>query len=281
MNKELLKSVTTEVIDENTVKYIAPEVVDEDGFDVLRFELNNYEGPLDLLIDLIKDSKIDIEDIFVSKITEQYLAVMRSWEFLDMDKASEFISTAATLLEIKSKHLLPRDEEDDEIDDVESDFKRQIEEYMLFKEASELLKPYEKINKFYREPKYTDDDSRIIVNDFSFDKLVSAFALMLHKVEVSEIVKDTTPKEIVRDRFTVADKIKYISEVVKKQNSVSFFSLFEEDYTKSEAINTFLAILELLKKQFISAEQGELFSDIIITYKGEEEGDIGELETEY
>ena len=225
--------------------------------------------------------KIDIENIFVSKITEQYLAVMRSWTFLDMDKASEFISTAATLLEIKSKHLLPRDEDDDTIDEVESDFKRQIEEYMLFKEASELLKPHEKINRFYREPKYTDDDSRIVVNDFSFDKLLNAFASMLHKMEVSEIVKDTTPKEIVRDRFTVADKIKFISQVVKEKGEVSFFSLFEEDYTKSEAINTFLAILELLKKQFIAAEQNELFSDITITYKGEEVEDLGELETEY
>ena len=198
-----------------------------------------------------------------------------------MDKASEFISTAATLLEIKSRHLLPRDEDDDTVDEVESDFKRQIEEYMLFKEASELLKPLEKINKFYREPKYTDDDSRIIVNDFSFDKLLNAFASMMHKIEVSEIVKDTTPKEIVRDRFTVADKIKFISKIVKEKQTVSFFSLFEEDYTKSEAINTFLAILELLKKQFIAAEQTELFSDITITYKGEEVEDLGELETEY
>lgn len=280
MSKEDLKNVTKEIIDDNTVRFIAPQN-DEDDFDVTRFKLENYEGPLDLLLDLIKDAQIDIKDIFVSEITEQYLAIMKSWDFLDMDKASEFVTTAAALLERKSAWLLPSDEDQEEEIDPENDIIKQLEQHKLFVEASQLLKPYEVINRFTREPHYSDEDAITVVRDFSFEKLVTAFAQMLHKVE-SVSTDDNAPKEIVRDRFTVAEKVLFISQLVKEKGEVRFSQLFEEDFTKSECINTFLALLELLKKQVVNATQDGLFQDIIVSYKGEQEAqEIGELDTDY
>ncbi|MFQ6724552.1 MAG: segregation/condensation protein A, partial [Clostridia bacterium] len=101
-------------------------------------KLDNFEGPLDLLLHLIKEAKIEIKDIFVSEVTEQFLQYMNNLEVLDVDKASEYLNMAATLLEIKSKSILPRIEEfTDDIEDPEQALIRQLEEYKLFKEASE------------------------------------------------------------------------------------------------------------------------------------------------
>ena len=121
--------------------------------DAYKFQLDNFDGPLDLLLHLIKVAKIDIKDIFVSKITEQYMKYMEDIDNIDVEKASEFISMAATLIEIKSKKLLPKPvEETLDEEDPEQKLIRQIEEYRLFKEASEKLKEIEDINRLYKEP---------------------------------------------------------------------------------------------------------------------------------
>lgn len=250
--------------------------------DVFNFKLENFEGPLHLLLALVKAAKVDIEDIFVSDITSQYLELMQQdMTNIDMDKATEFVQMAATLLEIKSKALLPKI--DDELDEgEESDeerIKRQLRELELFKQASQMLKPLETLNRFYREPDYTEDDSRTVIKDFSFDKLLDAFAMLLHKVDNAP--KTPEPKQIIRDRFSVAEKLYMISVTIREKKTVRFFELFEADYTKSEIINTFLAILELLKKQVVSATQDEAFGDILLTLKeGGEEID-GETDANY
>ncbi len=252
-------------------------------FGVYNFKLENFEGPIHLLLALVKAAKVDIEEIFVSDITSQYLALMQQdMSNIDMDKATEFIQMAATLLEIKSKALLPK--MDDELDDgEESDedrIKRQLRELELFKEASTLLKPLETLHRFYREPEYTEDDTRTVIKDFSFDKLLDAFALLLHKIDNKP--KAEEPKQIVRDRFSVAEKLYMISVAIRQKKEMRFFELFEEDYTRSEIINTFLALLELLKKQVISAQQEESFGDIKLTLK-DEEGEIedGQPDSDY
>lgn len=250
--------------------------------DVFTFKLENFEGPLHLLLALVKAAKVDIEDIFISDITSQYLTLMQQdMSNIDMDKATEFVQMAATLLEIKSKALLPKI--DDELEDgEESDedrIKRQLRELELFKQASALLKPLETLNRFYREPDYTEDDSRTVIKDFSFDKLLDAFAMLLHKVDNTP--KAPEPKQIIRDRFSVAEKLYMISVAIKEKKTLRFFELFEDDYTKSEIINTFLAILELLKKQVVSAKQDELFGDIILNLKNEGEEIDGETDANY
>ena len=109
-------------------------------------KLDNFEGPLDLLLHLIKEAKIEIKDVFVSQVTEQFLEYINGVEFLDVDKASEYLNMAATLLEIKSKSILPKIEEYlDDIEDPETMLIRQLEEYKLFKEASTKLKEQENV----------------------------------------------------------------------------------------------------------------------------------------
>ena len=250
--------------------------------DVFMFKLENFEGPLHLLLALVKAAKVDIEDIFISDITSQYLALMQQdMTNIDMDKATEFVQMAATLLEIKSKALLPKlDDELEEGEESDEDrIKRQLRELELFKEASSLLKPLETLNRFYRDPDYTEDDSRTVIKDFSFDKLLDAFAMLLHKVDTKP--KAPEPKQIIRDRFSVAEKLYMITVAIKEKKTLRFFELFEDDYTKSEIINTFLAILELLKKQVLSAKQDELFGDIALTLKNEGEEIDGETDANY
>ncbi len=237
--------------------------------DAYKFKLDNFDGPLDLLLHLIKQAKIDIKDIFVSKITEQYLEIINNIENIDVEKASEFISMAATLLEIKSKKLLPKpaevlpDEEDPELRLI-----RQIEEYKLFKEASEKLKQIEDVDRLYKQPEKSVGEFKYILPDkLSLELLTQAFYKLLERQTVK--TQEITERKIVKDRFTVAQKIAQIKDDLITKKHFKFSQLFESDYSKSEIINTFLALLELLKGQLITAVQPSAYADIEI-YKKEE-----------
>lgn len=239
------------------------EILEETEENDYKFKLNQFEGPLDLLLHLIKITKIDIRDIFLSDITEQYLEIMKDIDEVDIDKASEFINMSATLLEIKSKQLLPREEEQTEEESPEERLIRQIEEYKIFKEQSEKLSKFENVNKLYKAP----DDS---VGEFKYelpeklsvDALIKAFTEMMQKMTIkAEVVQE---KKISKDRFTVAQKISQIKDVLLTRKNFKFTDMFEDNYSKSEMINTFLALLELLKRQYITVVQGGLFEDIDI-----------------
>lgn len=232
----------------------------------IKFKLDQFEGPLDLLLMLIKNAKIDIHEIFISEITEQYLEIMKDIDEIDVEKASDFIDMAATLIEIKSKKLLPKPEVlDEDAEDPEQKLIRQLEEYKIFKEASEKLKVIEDVNKFYKEPEKAASGFRYELGDLSFEKLIDAFSLLMHKVSAkSEQIQE---KKIVKDRFTVAQKIAQIKDGLLKKDKFMFSELFEEDYSKSEIINTFLALLELLKNQLILVNQAEPLADIEIVKK--------------
>ncbi len=239
------------------------EILEETEEDDYKFKLDQFEGPLDLLLHLIKITKIDICDIFLSDITEQYLEIMKNIDELDVEKASEFINMSATLLEIKSKHLLPRDPVDEDVEDPEERLIRQIEEYKLFKEQTEKLSQIENINKLYKAP----DDS---VGEFKYelpeklsvDALIKAFSDIMQKMTIkAEVVQE---KKIVKDRFTVAQKISQIKDLLLERDRFRFTDMFESSYSRSEVINTFLALLELLKRQYITVTQNSLFEDIDI-----------------
>lgn len=256
-------SENEEIIENENLDYVS---------DQFKVKLKDFEGPLDLLLSLIKSAKIDICQIFLSDITEQYLSIVKFDDSLDAEAASEFIDMAATLLEIKSRKLLPKPQAEiiGEEEDPEVKLIRQIEEYNLFKEASEKLKGIEDTGKFYKEPDPSAGEFRFVLPEkLELDSLISAFSKIMFKATV----KAQTPQErkITKDRFTVAQKIGHIKDLLLIKNEFKFSELFEEDYSKSEIINTFLALLELLKGQVISVKQSGNFTDIDITKRENKE----------
>ncbi len=232
--------------------------------DKYRFKLDNFEGPLDLLLHLIKGSKLDIMTVKLADITEQYLEYMQDLDSIDMDRASEFITVAATLIEIKSKHLLPVEtSEEEEEEDSEALLLARLKEYELFKETGARLREIEDINKLYRAPGKETEKVKIIMKDMVLDKLLDAFASLLARQQArgKEVEQ---PKKIVKDRFTVAEKIVSIRSYAREHRRFPFEELFSSDMTKSEMINVFLALLELLKLQTVRVEQLGIFKQINI-----------------
>ena len=245
------------------------EVIDASQSERLEFKLDNFAGPLDLLITLIKKDKIEIEDVEISKLTEQYLAVMQDITAVDMEAASEFIEYAAYLIELKSKKILPKVEvqEDDEFDE-EYMFKLRLREYQMFKEVNEKLKTYESNDKFYKAPEKEANKFRIILKDMQLDMLLDAFVGIMHKVNKVEKAKES--KEVARESYTVEQKISTIKDTLISRNKIKFSDLFLESTSKEEIITTFMALLELIKLQFIKVAQDDLFSDIQIEKTGDE-----------
>ncbi len=148
----------------------------------IKFKLENFEGPLDLIVHLIKESKMDINDIKISQITTQYLEYMRAMEEMDFEISASFLEMAAILVDIKTKQLLPAKEEDliegEEADPAEL-LKQRIKEYNLFKEASQSLKELENTDIFYKEPDKAAGDFRIVLKQMNLDKLITAFTKMM------------------------------------------------------------------------------------------------------
>ncbi|HCU55775.1 MAG TPA: hypothetical protein DIC18_00390 [Clostridiales bacterium] len=249
------------------------------------FKLDDFEGPLDLLLHMLKEAKIEIKNIFVSNITGQYLKYIEDMSGLDLEKASNFAGMAATLLDIKLRSVLPRTEEEDVIlEEDKNSIIFLLEEYDLIKDSALKLKITETTNRFFREPEFDEKDCRILLKNFNLDNLLDAFAKIMYKAETKTV--DAIPKVIVKDRFTVGQKTRSLVATLLEKKELTFFSLFDEDYTESEKINTFLALLELLKKQFAEAVQEKPFEDIKITLKeGAEnlsyEGGFDEQSDEY
>lgn len=241
---------------------------DESASEKLTFQLENFSGPLDLLLALIKKNKLEIEDVELSKLTEQYLEVMKDISTVDMEVASEFIEYAAILIEIKSKKLLPKLDEglEDEIDE-EYLIKLRLREYQMFKEVNEKLKDMESNDKFYKPPEKEANKFRIVIKDMQLDMLLDAFVGIMHKV--NKVEKSKESKEIVKETYTVEQKIASIKDTLISRDRLKFSELFLESASKEEVITTFMALLELIKMQAIRVSQDDLFSDIQIEKTGE------------
>lgn len=241
-------------------------------------KLENFEGPLDLLLHLIKEAKIEIKDVFVSQVTEQFLRYMENVSVLDVDKASEYLTMAATLLEIKSKSILPKEEVIlEDFEDPEQALIRQIEEYKIFKEASEKLKEQENTDRFYKTPDKNVGDVKIVYNQFNLQGLIDAFSKLLMRVDDKKR-QENVLKEIPKEVFSVKDKVMQIRETLLERKTISFFEMFPHYYTKNELITTFQAMLELLKLQYIAVEQAGVFDDITIILRDDRSEDIGEID---
>lgn len=247
--------------------------------------LENFEGPLDLLLYLIKEEEIEIKDIFVSQVTEQFLSYMKGLPYLDMDKASEYLNIAATIIDIKARSLIPPPDDDfgdewyDDEEDPKQELIRALEEHKMLKEKADKLKERETVGYFFKEPDKDLTGVQIQYKDLTLEGLMKAFTKMMMRLETQKKASPP-PREIPKDVFTVRDKIKYIRERVFAKESMDFEELFTDQFTIPEIVTTFQALLELLKHQFIIVEQEELFSSITISKNPNrsEEEEIGEID---
>ena len=231
--------------------------------------LGNFEGPLDLLLFLINKEEIEIKDVFVSQVTEQFLAYMQGLKNLDVDKVSDYLNIAATIIKIKAQALVPNLEEDPdleaEIEEDKAQLIRALEEYKLIKEETGKLKELETIGYYFKEPDKEVGETRTVftLDNLTLDGLIAAFSAVLLKQE--ELGKSEEVREIPRDSFTVEQKIAFVLESLEEQSEVKFEQLFTRDFTKPEIVTTFQAILELLKYQFLRVKQDTMFGEITIS----------------
>ncbi len=229
----------------------------------MKIRLDIFEGPLDLLIYLIKKEHINIYDIPIVKVIDQYLQFLELMKLLDINIASEYLVMAANLINIKSKMLLPREEEPQEPEeDPREELMRRLLEYEKFKEAAEFLrdKEVERNRYFKRSSSGEPIESEVYIEASIFD-LISAF-----KTALKDIPKDIF-FEVVKDEFTVEEKIHDLLHLLLVKEKISLQDLFSSTKNKLEIVVTFLAILELIKLKEVAAVQEELFGPILITSK--------------
>ena len=264
MEKEI--EVKEELVEQNLNQEGSENVENAENIefsDMIKFKLDSFEGPLDLLLHLIKEKKMNIMEVRLADITDQYLSYIQTLKEMNMELATEFLVVASTLIEIKSRSLIPIEEvEVPDEEDPEMRLKMQLAEYELFKEAGENLHNIENLERFYKAPDKSVGDPRIVFNQFNLDKMLDAFARIMMKVQDKN---EVAPKQIKKDRWTVAEKIAFIKSTLLEHKEINFFSLFDDSYSKLEIINVFLAILELLKFQYAKVVQTEKYEDIIIT----------------
>jgi len=229
----------------------------------VKIKITDFDGPLDLLLHLIREQKLDIKTVRLAQVTSQYLEYMNDIETLDLDLASEFIEVGATLIEIKARNILPKESTEEESpEDAEQRLLAQLEEYKLLKEASEKLKILENVDRYYKEPVKLKVEYQYVLDNLNMDELIQAFTKVLFKVERNAVpVRET---QIRMDRFTVSDKIREVRGLLLHCERVVFSDLFLMDFTRGEVINTFLALLELLKHQEIKVKQEQQFGDIVL-----------------
>jgi segregation and condensation protein A len=231
-----------------------------------KVKLEIFEGPLDLLLYLIKRDEIDIYDISIERITGQYLEYLQAFKELDIDLAGEFVVMAANLIYLKSRSLLPADQqppdEDAEEDDPRWDLIRQLIEYKKFKEAAAQLhaRALEQERIFTRDGGSQGADAAPLrLGDVGIFQLINAFQNVIKRVEARE-----DWREIFGEHFTVSDKIDIILQRVSGGGRLRFSDLFGAIASRVEIVVTFLALLELIRLKQVRATQANPFDEIEI-----------------
>lgn len=265
-----------------TDEYEQQYIFDAPENSVLELKLTNFNGPLDLLLELVKANKIEIKDIFVSQVTEQFLQYMDQLAELDINKAGEYMAMAATLLEIKARALIPVLEElhSDE-ESPEKVLIRQLEEYKVFKEVVADLKQQENVDRFFREQdKNVGKSVTVIKDNLSVEGFMEAFSKFLMKMQVKAQAENVS-RTMQRESFSVAQKVRLVREILKEEQSFKFSQLFTEETGVNEYITTFLAVLELLKLQIITVKQAELFEDFEVSKRPDSDNIEAVVEDSY
>lgn len=231
----------------------------------MEFRIHDFEGPLDLLLHLIKESKMDIMNIEMESITNQYLTFLEQQEKMNLEVSSEYLVLAAELLEIKSKLLLPNQKVDEE--EVEEDPREELVErlleYQAYKDITKVLQEKEQIRKdiHTKTPEnylqYLEEDKEIHA-DVTLDDLIEAFVKYYQRKKQNKPLQT----KVTESEISVSSRCYDIRRMLKKKKKVSFFELFPIS-TKEYIVVTFLAILEMAKKQELKITQKNSFDDIV------------------
>ena len=231
------------------------------------FLIGDFEGPLDLLLHLVKQSKIEICDLKLVDITNQYVSFLKKMEEMNLDIASEYLVVASELIEMKSKMLLPinnKDEEEAPEENPEEELKRRLTEYEKYKESVSSFRSLEEKRSSYftkvpeKIEEYTNEKLENTENVTAYD-LLSALEKLLERKEYSKPLKT----KIARKELSVSDRVTKIRSILKTKKRVEFLSLFEE-VTREYVVVTFLGILEMAKNKEIILKQDKNFGSIIL-----------------
>jgi segregation and condensation protein A len=237
-------------------------------------KLDVFEGPLDLLLYLVRRDEVDIYDIEIGRITRQYLEYLEAMESIDVEIGGEFIVMAANLLYLKSRTLLPVDlqgpaEEEGEDEDPRWELIRQLIEYKKFKEAAGDLRDREELaaRLFGRSPSAPapDGGATLLAGEVGALDLIAAFQRVLARLDK----KKGAEREIEADRFTVSEKIEFVLRVLPQTEPLRFEELFAGQHTRGEIVATFLALLELVRLRHVLVEQTDAFGEIMLRRRGD------------
>ena len=229
--------------------------------------IGDFEGPLDLLLHLIKKSKMEIFDIEISEITNQYLNYINEMSEMNLDIASEYLVMAAELIEMKSRKLLPNKDENEEVveeENPEEELKRRLLEYKKYKESTDVFRDLEnhrssyytkapELLKNYSQEKLENDGSVGVVD------LLDAFQRLLERQQFNKPVNT----KIARKELSVKERVAKIRDILKIKKKVNFVELFD-DFSKPYVVVTFLSVLEMAKNKEITLKQDNNFSDIYL-----------------
>ncbi len=263
-------NIATELsTNEGEILEVAEKPTSKLHFMNVSYHLYEEDVALDKLLEICKQDKVKIRDIFISDVTKKYLdyVVELTREERNYDDIADFLVLAATLIEIKANSLLPKldfvdTETADELLSEDELLFRRLEEYQAYKDASEKLEKLEILNRFYREPVFGENEYKLVIKDFSLQKLIDAFSRMLERAEFEE--DKHTEKTIPNERFTVADRVIAVVEALRVYRRMNLTELFDPDFSKLETINTFLAILELCKQQIATIMQENAEAEIFV-----------------
>lgn len=231
------------------------------GDDDLRIKIGDFAGPLDLLLFLIRQEQANIFDIPIARITEKYLEYIRLMKRLDIAVAADFLVMAATLIEIKSKMLLPRDPaatEDEEFDDPRQELVDRLLEYEKFKTAAGMLHQRSEIEQaiFTRGPLETDGESAEV--DASVFDLLKVFQ------QIAARHAEEVKLEIEREEISLADMIKTLKQRIFAEKELSLLKFFEEMHSHRELVTAFIAVLEIVRTEGVRLVQKKTFGDILL-----------------
>ena len=230
-------------------------------------KIDNFEGPLDLLCHLIDKNKMNIYDINLSEITDQYIAYLKEQESLNLEIASEFLVMASTLLFLKSKNLLPKQEEEEE-EITEEELIRRIIEYKKFKEISKALKENYIVysNRYFKGQEEIELPKRKIEKDYDKELVPKIYKgiVEINNEKVNQNAKNIE-KIAITDNYTVASKVKEMFKVLVKQKRFIFNKMFSiKKHNKQEVVTAFSGLLELSRRSKVETIQEELFGDITV-----------------
>lgn len=231
------------------------------------FLIGDFEGPLDLLLHLVRQSKVEISELKLVDITEQYINFLKKMEDMNLDIASEYLVVASELIEMKSRMLLPKpvkDEEEVEEENPEEELKRRLLEYQKYKESiTSFRKLEENRSSFFtkvpeKKEEYTSEVIENTENITAYD-LLKALEKLLERKEYSKPINT----KITKKELSVTDRVSKIRSILKVQKTVEFLSLFEE-VTKEYVVVTFLGILQMAKDKEITLKQDKNFGTILL-----------------